>query len=102
MKKDKKKMEARDRRGLTFKCIFDAIPMHNFIVPILHCVDLFMNSIKDLFDAFIDHRVENRPKEILEKRWKEADKRHEEREMSARTPAHNSHVRTPVNRREWR
>ena len=60
--------------------LFDAIPVENTLTPLLHSVDLFVNSVKDLLDHFIDHRLENRPIELLEARRLEADAKIAERE----------------------
>ena len=75
-----KKLKSHEKKGLTNKQpIFDAIKLENYITPPLHAVDLFINSIKDLFDAYVDHRLEDCPQETLEARWEEADRKEDER-----------------------
>jgi hypothetical protein len=70
---DGKAVSAQSKKGLTQVPLFDAVPVGNYVAPVLHSVDLFVNSAKDLLDAFIDHRLEDRPQELLEARWQEAD-----------------------------
>jgi hypothetical protein len=74
-----KSAKPQDRKGLLFEPLFDAIDTKNYLAPVLHSVDLFVNSAKDLLDAFIDHRVENRPVELIAARRLEADKKIVER-----------------------
>lgn len=81
VKPNKKKHAAQQRKGLTNKKpLFDAIPLENFLPPPLHSVDLFVDGIKDLFDAFVDHGLKNRPVELLRIRWDAVDGLLEERE----------------------
>ena len=75
----KKSVTSRERKGITAPILFDAIPVENFIVPPLHAVDLFMNSIKKNFDLFVDHRLEDRPEEMIQARREEAQAKIEER-----------------------
>ena len=77
---DGKTIEPQDHKGLTKPPLFDAIPVQNYLTPVLHACDLFVNSAKDNLDDFIDHRLEDRPIELLQARWLEADKKIKERE----------------------
>jgi hypothetical protein len=75
-----KSVKPQEKRGLECKPLFDAIPVKNYLAPVLHSVDLFINTAKDLLDAFIDHRIEDRPQELLEARWLEAEMKIAERQ----------------------
>ncbi|CAB9506144.1 hypothetical protein SEMRO_255_G100510.1 [Seminavis robusta] len=69
----KRQPKPNETRGCVQPPIFDAIPVQNYLTPVLHDVDLFTNTVKSLFDSYVDYRLENRPKEVLEVRWAEAD-----------------------------
>jgi hypothetical protein len=72
-------VKPQEQRGFKTKPLFDSISPENYLTPVLHAVDIFLNSAKDCLDAFIDHRLENRPRELLEARWEEADRKIAER-----------------------
>ncbi|CAB9518029.1 unknown protein [Seminavis robusta] len=82
--KDKKRQpRSTEVRGCVQPPIFDAIPVRNYLTPVLHNVDLFTNTIKQMIDGYVDHRLENRPMEFLQARWEEADTIIDERQAEA-------------------
>jgi len=78
-----RKVYPQTRRGVTEEALFDAIPFANFLAPVLHAVDLFLNTAKDMLDAYIDYRLEDRPIALVNARWHEADMKIEERKALA-------------------
>jgi hypothetical protein len=76
-----KTVKPQDRKGIHTNCepLFDSIPIKNWLMGPLHTVDLFINSAMDIINCYIDNRLENRPQELLEARWHEADKKISER-----------------------
>lgn len=59
MKEEGRTVTPQDQKGCTESPLFDVIPMENYLLGVLHCVDLFVNTVKDLLDTYIDHRLEN-------------------------------------------
>ena len=71
--------DARDKKGFTnMTPLFDAIPNQNFLCPVLHTVDLFVNSVMKNLYLYGDFRLENRPIQLMKLRNEEADAKIEE------------------------
>jgi hypothetical protein len=62
-----KNIKPQERKGINTDCepLFDATPLHNWLMGPLHTVDLFINSATDMVNCYIDHRLENRPQDLL-------------------------------------
>jgi len=78
-----RKVYPQTRRGVTEKTLFDSISFRNFLAPVLHAVDLFLNTAKDMLDSYIDYRLEDRPIAMVNARWHEADMKIAERKALA-------------------
>ena len=67
------KNKASDQLGVTAKALFPTIPVQNILVPPLHNNELFINHpIKSLI-AWINHRIEKLPLEIVSARAAQID-----------------------------
>jgi hypothetical protein len=55
-------------RGVTAKVMFDAVPLKNWIVPVLHICIGIGNGILKRFLDFVDKRIENLPEPLIELR----------------------------------
>lgn len=60
---------SKEKKGMTTLApLFTHIPVDNWLVCILHAIDLFVNTWVDLIFRYIDYRLEDRPIELLEAR----------------------------------
>jgi hypothetical protein len=59
---------ALQKMGLKTTPLFTHIPVENWLCPLLHMIDLFVNTWVDLMFKYIDYRLEKRPLELIEAR----------------------------------